>query len=179
MLHLAATRLGVSGTDHFVEAGYPILLEAYGAGHRRPYTLYPGVVAAIERLRARGAATAICTNKPEALAIDLIDRLGLAALFDALVGADTLPVRKPDPAPYLAAVDRSGGHRWRRSAADRGHGHGSQDCRGGGGALRPRHVRPRWGGMWRIWRPRRFWTISTTSTRDRAVLLPVGDAARS
>jgi phosphoglycolate phosphatase len=109
MLHLAATRLGVSGTDHFVEAGYPILLEAYGAAIDVHTTLYPGVVAAIERLRARGAATAICTNKPEALAIELIDRLGLAALFDALIGADTLPVRKPDPAPYLAAVNRSGG----------------------------------------------------------------------
>jgi phosphoglycolate phosphatase len=80
------------------------------AGDRRTHTtLYPGVVAAVERLRARGAATSICTNKPEALAIDLIDRLSLSHLFDALVGADTLPVRKPDPAPFRAAVDRSGG----------------------------------------------------------------------
>jgi hypothetical protein len=63
----------------------------------------------VERLRARGAATSICTNKPEKLAIDLIDRLSLSHLFDALVGADTLPVRKPDPAPFRAAVDRSGG----------------------------------------------------------------------
>ncbi|MGB3251090.1 MAG: HAD hydrolase-like protein, partial [Tabrizicola sp.] len=29
--------------------------------------------------------------------------------FGALVGADTLPVRKPDPAPYRAAVERAGG----------------------------------------------------------------------
>jgi len=30
-------------------------------------------------------------------------------LFHALIGADTLPVRKPDPAPYFAAVVRAGG----------------------------------------------------------------------
>ena len=29
--------------------------------------------------------------------------------FAALIGADTLPVRKPDPAPYRAAVMRAGG----------------------------------------------------------------------
>jgi phosphoglycolate phosphatase len=30
-------------------------------------------------------------------------------LFGALVGADTLPTRKPDPAPYVASVSRAGG----------------------------------------------------------------------
>jgi phosphoglycolate phosphatase len=109
MLQLATTRLGLPDHESIIEAGYPILLEAYGQAINVHTTLYPGVVAAVERLRDRGAATAICTNKPEALAIDLVDRLGLSHLFDALVGADTLPVRKPDPAPYLAAVERAGG----------------------------------------------------------------------
>jgi phosphoglycolate phosphatase len=109
MLELARQRLALPDGAQVVEAGYPILLEAYGQAIDVHTTLYPGVVAAVERLRARGAATAICTNKPEALAIDLIDRLSLSHLFDALVGADTLPVRKPDPAPYPRAVDRSGG----------------------------------------------------------------------
>jgi len=36
-------------------------------------------------------------------------RLGVRDLFGSLVGADTLPVRKPDPAPYRAAVERAGG----------------------------------------------------------------------
>lgn len=109
MLDLAVKRLGLADGDGVVEAGYPILLEAYGRSINVHTRLYPGVVEAIDRLRDRGAATAICTNKPEKLAIDLIDRLGLSPLFDALVGADTLSVRKPDPAPYVAAVERSGG----------------------------------------------------------------------
>ncbi|MFW5641231.1 MAG: HAD-IA family hydrolase [Roseicyclus sp.] len=108
MLRLAADRLGEDG-DLFAERGYGILLDAYGAaidGHTR---LYPGMVAAVERLRESGAAVGICTNKPEALALRLIARLGIAPLFDGVVGADTLPVRKPDAAPFLEAVARSGG----------------------------------------------------------------------
>ncbi len=37
-------------------------------------------------------------------------RLGARALFGSLVGADTLPVRKPDPAPLREAARRAGGH---------------------------------------------------------------------
>ena len=63
----------------------------------------------MESLRRAGFATAVCTNKPERLARILLDRLGVAQLFGALVGADTLPVRKPDPAPYRLAVTGAGG----------------------------------------------------------------------
>ena len=41
--------------------------------------------------------------------MELVRRLGITHLFGALVGADTLPVRKPDPAPYWLAVQRAGG----------------------------------------------------------------------
>jgi phosphoglycolate phosphatase len=51
----------------------------------------------------------ICTNKPEGWRISAAAALGVREAFGALVGADTLPVRKPDPAPYRAAVERAGG----------------------------------------------------------------------
>ena len=35
--------------------------------------------------------------------------MGIRGLFASLVGADTLPVRKPDPAPYLLSVEQAGG----------------------------------------------------------------------
>ncbi|MCB2110273.1 MAG: HAD-IA family hydrolase [Defluviimonas sp.] len=92
-----------------VDRWYPELLAAYEAGIDRETRLYPGAVAAVEALRTRGFATGICTNKPERLAAILIDRLGVQGLFGSLVGADTLPVRKPDPAPYRLAVERAGG----------------------------------------------------------------------
>ena len=109
MLRLAGQRLGLSEQEDMVERGYPILLEAYGHALDVHTRLYPGALAAVERLRADGAALGICTNKPEGLAVRLMERLGMADLFDAIVGADTLPVRKPDPAPYREAVDRAGG----------------------------------------------------------------------
>lgn len=108
MLRLGFSRLGDWAED-MVDAQYPRLLAAYADGIDTHTRLYPGAVAAVEALRARGFATAICTNKPEGLAETLVTRLGVRGLFDALVGADTLPVRKPDPAPYRASVERAGG----------------------------------------------------------------------
>ncbi|MCB1328807.1 MAG: HAD-IA family hydrolase, partial [Maritimibacter sp.] len=92
-----------------VEEEYPRLLAAYAGALDVHSRLYPGARAAVERLVADGYATAVCTNKPEAMAEALLDSLGVRSLFGALIGADTLPVRKPDPAPLVAAVERAGG----------------------------------------------------------------------
>ena len=109
MLRLGFDRLGVGYTEADISREYPRLLAAYADGIDTHTRLYPGAVAAVETLRAAGFATAICTNKPEALAVELVRRLGISDLFGALIGADTLATRKPDPAPYLAAVARAGG----------------------------------------------------------------------
>lgn len=86
----------------------PRLLAEYerqGALHTRPY---PGVVETIEALRARGLRLAIVTNKPEAATHAALAELALAPLFEAVVGGDTLPQRKPDPAPVREALRRLG-----------------------------------------------------------------------
>lgn len=109
MLRLGFSRLDLPWTEAEVDRQYPNLLTAYARDIDTHTRLYPGAVAAVEALRRLGFATAICTNKPEALAETLLTRLGVRDLFGALVGADTLPTRKPDPAPYIAAVERAGG----------------------------------------------------------------------
>ncbi|MFN3825646.1 MAG: HAD-IA family hydrolase [Pseudorhodobacter sp.] len=109
MLRLGLSRVGTGWTEATVDAHFPIFLKAYADSIDVQTRLYPGAVAAVEALRAAGFATAICTNKPEGLAETLCRRLGIRDLFGALIGADTLPVRKPDPAPYRAAVLRAGG----------------------------------------------------------------------
>lgn len=111
MLRLAAARLGLGEDAAMIEAGYPVLLDAYGAAIDRHTTLYPGAMEAVLRLKSRGIAVGICTNKPEGLARTLLTRMGILDDFAALVGADTLPVRKPDPAPFFEAVALSGGAR--------------------------------------------------------------------
>lgn len=109
MLRLGFTRLGLAFTEEDISREYPRLLAHYAEGIDTHTRLYPGAVEAVMALRAAGYATAICTNKPEALAETLVRRLGVRDLFGALIGADTLPTRKPDAAPYIAAVDRAGG----------------------------------------------------------------------
>jgi phosphoglycolate phosphatase len=108
MLTLGFSRVqGYGPAD--VSRQYPILLEAYSEGIDRHTTLYPGSMDAVEQLKSRGYGVGICTNKPENLAEILLTRLGIRAAFGALVGADTLPVKKPDPAPLWETVRRLGG----------------------------------------------------------------------
>lgn len=109
MLRLGFTRLGRDWTEADVDRDYPRLLAHYAAAIDTHTRLYPGAAEAVQALRAAGYATAICTNKPEGLAETLVRRLGIRDLFGALIGADTLPTRKPDPAPYIASVTRAGG----------------------------------------------------------------------
>ena len=82
----------------------------YETSHRLT-TVYPGVAAALDRLRARGWRLAICTNKPEGPARAVLAHFGWSDLFEVVIGGDTLPVIKPDPAPLNAAIAALGGDR--------------------------------------------------------------------
>lgn len=108
MLRLGFSRLG-SYSEADVDAQYPVLLAAYAEAIDTHTTLYPGAIKAVQGLRDAGYALAICTNKPAGLAETLTRRLGIRDFFGTLVGADTLPVRKPDAAPLFEAIARVGG----------------------------------------------------------------------
>jgi phosphoglycolate phosphatase len=85
--------------DRSIEA----FLDAYG-GHLLDSTrFYPGVESALELLG--GAAFAIVTNKPEKMSRLIIEGLGWAGRFRAIIGGDTTPRRKPDPYPLLLALE--------------------------------------------------------------------------
>jgi phosphoglycolate phosphatase len=111
MLRLGFDRLGQGKSEDWIEKYYPVLLTAYAENIDKYTTLYPGVASAIEGVLARGYAVGMCTNKPQVLADELLSRLGIRGLFGSLVGADTLAVRKPDPAPLWLAIDQLGGNR--------------------------------------------------------------------
>ena len=99
---LAATG---GGGPALVDRLYPLYVAHYAAHPCTGTAPYPGVEAALDRLAARGARLALCTNKPGEVTAALLEALGWAARFGTIVSGDTLPVRKPDPAPLLTAID--------------------------------------------------------------------------
>jgi len=109
MLALGFGRVRPAFTADDVAAQYPVLLDAYGAAINVHTRLYDGAAEAVEALRSDGYAVGICTNKPEALADRLLVSLGIRDLFASMIGAQTVGVSKPDPKPYVAAVEGAGG----------------------------------------------------------------------
>jgi phosphoglycolate phosphatase len=107
MLNLGFSRVKGFGAGD-VNRLYPVLLGHYAADIARHTRLYPGAMEAVSCLTSEGYAVGICTNKPAALAEALLRALGVREAFGALVGADTLTVRKPDPAPLWETVRRLG-----------------------------------------------------------------------
>lgn len=76
------------------------------AHHSHPF---PGVCETLARLAEAGARLGICTNKPEALSRALLRALDLERHFGAVLGADSLGFKKPDPRHLLETVNRLGG----------------------------------------------------------------------
>ena len=65
----------------------------------------------VRRLASRGHRIGVCTNKPEALSLKLLDQLKLRDLFPIVLGADSRPYRKPDPRHLLDTISALGGDR--------------------------------------------------------------------
>jgi len=90
------------------DAIYPDLLVAYEAEIDRETRLFDGVEVVLETLADGGWRLGVCTNKPERLAEILLSRLGVRGAFGAVLGADTLLVRKPDPEHFRETARRIG-----------------------------------------------------------------------
>ena len=60
---------------------------------------YDGVLPMLETLKAEGFKLGICTNKSSDMTLRIVSELELAPYFDAIIGGDTLAVRKPEPDP--------------------------------------------------------------------------------
>ncbi len=71
--------------------------------------LYPGVEKALDLLARDGFGLAICTNKPEAHSLALVERLGILDRFAAIAGRETFAFCKPDPRHLTETIRRAGG----------------------------------------------------------------------
>jgi phosphoglycolate phosphatase len=70
---------------------------------------YPEVEVVLERLQGEGHKLGICTNKPYDPTQRILKALKLDRFFGSVIGGDSLPKRKPDPEPLLAAIEELGG----------------------------------------------------------------------
>jgi phosphoglycolate phosphatase len=107
------------GIPHLVErclaqAGPPLAcarlepaLRSFGDHYRRlngtSSRPFPGVVEALQRMRAAKLKLACVTNKAERFTLPLLEKSGLAPLLDAVVTSDQVGQRKPHPEPFLHA----------------------------------------------------------------------------
>ncbi|MFA9445752.1 HAD family hydrolase [Egicoccus sp. AB-alg6-2] len=66
--------------------------------------LHPDTVATMRALAAAGVPLAMASSSSHAHVVQVLDRGALTELVDVVVGADDVPLHKPDPTPYVAAA---------------------------------------------------------------------------
>ena len=93
--------------DDFARA-YPIFIELYGENTSKRSRLYPGIREGLDWLAAHGYPLGCVTNKAAQFTLPLLADLGVRDYFGIVVAGDTLPVKKPDPAPLLHAARHFG-----------------------------------------------------------------------
>jgi phosphoglycolate phosphatase len=73
----------------------------YYAEHIADHSLvFEGLRLVLEQAQHHNIKLGVCTNKVEGLSHKLLAELKMEHYFGAVVGGDTLPIMKPDPAPY-------------------------------------------------------------------------------
>ena len=109
MLRAGLARVGAADEAE-VDRLYPRLLELYGAALAVQTRLYDGAEAALDRLEAAGWGLGDLHQQAGAAgAAAGARRWGSAGRFAVLLGADSLPWRKPDPRHLLETIARAGG----------------------------------------------------------------------
>ncbi len=86
-----------------LDAAMPVFERHYLAVNGKHTTLFPDVMDGLDALRAAGLPLACVTNKAGRFTLPLLDQLGIAGYFAQVIAGDTLPQKKPDPAPLLHA----------------------------------------------------------------------------
>jgi phosphoglycolate phosphatase len=99
----AVLRCAVGNDEAAVDAVLPRFLELYVATGMVNTHAFAGIDTLLDELEARGVRWGVVSNKAAALVALVMVKLGYDGRAAAVVGGDTLPQRKPDPAPVLHA----------------------------------------------------------------------------
>jgi phosphoglycolate phosphatase len=98
--------LAATGTMTDLNRAHRKLMQIYEAAPANLSRLFPGVETTLRLLRDSGAKLGICTNKPQAATLSVLKAFNIADYFEAVVGGDIIPFRKPDPRHLLSVIQR-------------------------------------------------------------------------
>jgi phosphoglycolate phosphatase len=81
------------------QRAYPVFLALYAENTSQRSHLYPGVREGLDLLKSAGYKLGCVTNKAAQFTEPLLRDLGVRDDFSIVISGDTLPEKKPDPAP--------------------------------------------------------------------------------
>lgn len=96
--------LGQSHQENFAD-GFAIFMDHYGLRCTDNTLLYPGVAETLPRLASQ-YTLGVLTNKSLKFTKKILQYLEIGAYFTEVLGGDSLPVKKPDPAGIFLMADR-------------------------------------------------------------------------
>lgn len=107
---------GLNATGGMVDSDemdrlFDVFLEYYSnniANYSRPYE---GVLEVLDHCKAQNVTLAVCTNKPEDLARELLEELDMMSYFSAVLGGDSLDVKKPHADHINKTIEAAGGNK--------------------------------------------------------------------
>lgn len=101
--HLLRNSLPGGAEERFREA-MTVFLEYYERHLLDTTVLYPGVAETLNHFRKKRMA--VVSNKPHSLTVSVLRGLGIHTFFDAILGGDSVRVKKPDPEPIRQVLAR-------------------------------------------------------------------------
>ncbi len=103
LIRRALTRLGAAPQPELLAALLTRYREVYLARSGPAPIPFPGVEDALTALHGDGLKLGVVTNTFDRFVHAILQQTRLSRLFDVVVSADTMPERKPHPAPLLHA----------------------------------------------------------------------------
>lgn len=88
-------------SDTLYAEAAPIFMALYADNASKRSQLYPHVEEGLQWLKDAGIRLGCVTNKDEQFTLPILKDLGIYDYFEIVISGDTLPLKKPDPAPLL------------------------------------------------------------------------------
>lgn len=93
-------------SDEDFNQGLQLFYDSYSLVSGQNSVLFSGVVELLESAHEQGVKQVVITNKPARFVQGLLDDLGLSSYFCDWLGGDSLPEKKPDPAPLVHMLEK-------------------------------------------------------------------------